>query len=1011
MQEEFVLLKERIKGFLDSFFLSILTQRIDEQILYINNIRDQVKTHLLNLKEPDQEELKFFKEIENYNRRLLSLLEKIIKDKNSGTFGEEFPELNHILNEFLNQTEAVRIGEQEDQRFRISPGDSVTIKVLKIFKIAGYFITVLPVITLNSFRKLFHRQLKSRKKWKRKILFRNLIHLKVKNDLLLKSFEIIKDLFRDFSTSWQGIWEAEEIINKHFITELDFPESNRSLPVEAEVNQLEKKFDSVLNKLRESKQKIKSRITVYVDEIFYQLDEIYLKAGTLEYPSRLYSDNKIEKSDERIGEIYRQLSAGWKNTLFVLFDDWKLNKDIYLNEILEVQELYLLREESKEKIFKKVIPGLEDIKNILLRSKTKLEGLRDNSEIKAILQDEKSNLNKLLGGELINKTAELLLSIRLPETVDELENNLRQNIERTSARRAIVKEDVYNREIRDSEIEYIEPGELIRFEILPEFLRETKKLKSAVIEQLDDTQKKLLNIDQIADFNLESAIASVDSIRNEKQTENNPEFIAADGLQRAVVKTEEINSLLLNVYETIVKSSSLAVNAFNKKILKLTSTDNILEIRLRITKAKAIEKTVKFRVRASQALSNFLPAIIRFIKRVFTGTGSFYKILRRRLGLEKPRTKISTEISDFLTETENAINKLPYVYQRLFRIEPLENEKFYERRDKEIDTIQFAYDNWKKGHYAPAVLTGEKGSGITTTLNFMLKNIVLEEELIRKDIEDTIESGGELLRFMSSLFKNDFHDSGEIIQYLNTGNKKIIILENIQHLFLRRVGGFIILKLFFEIISGTNPNVFWIVSSTTYAWNYLEKVLKISDYFSYVINLSAFSDEQIVDIILKRHRVSGYNILFGPSSQDLQNKTFQKLSDPEKQTFLKEKYFSELNNFAQSNLSISMIFWMRSTIEVKNDNITIGSLEALDFSFLQGLSEEKVFTLFALLIHDGLSIRQHAAVFNQSEEKSRLNLLLLADDGIIIKTRKGYSINPLLYRQTVSMLQTRNILH
>ncbi len=1006
MKEEFVVIREEIEEIVNSSFLSALTRKIDEQILFINEIRDLVKTHLLNLEELTGDELKFYKEIENYNTKLLSILEKKSPGKNVLGFKEEFSDLILNYNEFLKMTDKKRIEEQDEDRFKYLKDDSFAVKAVKLFKSAGYLFTTSPRRILNLIRRLFHNPDKSLKRWKRTVYFRNLIQLIVRDKLLLKSFDLVKELNRDFSSSYQSAWMSEEKINRHFTSELHFSDILRYLPSEEEVNLFDKGFDSVLKLLQKTRNSIKLKTGENLDVIFNELDEIYSKAGTLEYPAWRYSIKKVRNSEENVEEKYRQLSGGWSNTLYTLFEDWKLNKDIYINEALEVQQLYLLKEESRQKIIDKIVPGFDEIKRILFAGKNRIEEQQNPERLKEVLLREKSSLHTILGEQLIKDTAEQLLSEGIPGTIDELEINLRRNIEKTSVKRAIVKTEVYDREIRDSEIESIDPGELIRFEILPEFLKETHKLKASIVEQVDDIQKKLLNIDEIADFNLESAIASADS------SGNNPRSIAVEGLQRAISKTDEIKSQLFDLNETIINSSSSAVSSYNRKILKLTNTDNVVEIRLRVAKAKAIEKTLQLRGKAIQSVKDFIPGIRSLSKEVFLGTGELYGNFRRRFGLERPKTGISAEISDFLTETENAINKLPYVYQRLFRTEPLEDEKFYERREREIEALKFAYIKWKNGSYAPAVLIGEKGGGITTTINFLLKNIALEEELIRTDADKTIECEEALLKFFGSVLKTGFRDYLEIIHFLNAAeNKKIIIIENVQHLFIRRIGGFRSFKRFFEIISATNRNIFWIVSSNLYSWNYLERVLSISDYFSYTVKLHPFTDDQIVDIILKRHRVSGYNIHFEPSASDLQNKTYQRLSDSEKQKYLKVKYFSELNKFARSNLSISLFYWMRSTREVKNDTITIGSLEDLDFSFLRGLSDEKVFTLYSLLIHDGLTVKQHSMVFNQSEEKSRLNLLLLSDDGIITHTKSGFIINPLLYRQTVSLLQIKNILH
>ncbi len=1011
MKEEFFVIREHVEEFITSSFISNLNKEIDEQILFIGSVKDLIKTHLLELTDLTRDELKFYKEIEKYNTGLLSLLQEKSNDKTIPDFKEKFSGLVENYDKFLKSNDEIRIENQDDERFKILDGDSILIKGLKVFKKTGYFVTILPGQVSNTVKKWFHKSGKPLKIWKRKIYFRNLLQLIVKYKLLLNSFNFINELSRDSAIAYQAIWIAEERINKHFTADLHFPDLNRYSPDENQSNLVDEEFDSVTKLLQKSKDNVKQKTGEIIEAIFKEFDDLYNKAGTLEYPARRYSNSKVEKTEQDILKQYKQISSGWGNTFFTLFEDWKLNKDIYINEILQVQDLFHLKEESKNKIIGKIISEIDEIKREVLSSKTRIEEQRSTTGLREILLREKSTLYKNLSIDLINKAAELLLGEEIPATVDKLEINLRRNIQRTLTKRAIVRIKVYDREIRASEIEYIEPLELIRFEILPDFLNEMQKLKALIVEQVDDIQKNILNIDQIADFNLESAIAAIDSAENDND-KNDPGFVAIEGLERAASKTDEIKSQLHSVYETIVNSSSDSLGHFNKRILDLTDTDNITEIRLRIAKAKTIEKTKQFRTKSVQSVKYFIPIILNLLKRFFLETGGLYKNFRKRFGLEKHKVKISTEISDFLTETENAINKLPYVYQRLFKIEPLEDEKFYEHRPDELNALRHAYDNWKAGHYAPAVLVGEKGSGVTTTINFFLKNDTLRDELIRSDIDQTITNEEGIIKYFGNLFRMNLRDMNDVINAFNTTeNKRIIILENIQHLYLRKIGGFKALKLLFEVMSATSRNVFWLLTSNLYAWQYLERVLNISDYFAYTVKLNPLTDEQIVDIILKRHRVSGYNILFYGSPDDLQNKTFQKLTIMQQQASLKERYFSELNRFAKSNLSISLFFWMRSTREVENNTITIGSLEGLDFSFLQAISDEKIFTLYSILIHDGLTIEQHSIIFNQDPAKSRLILLLLADDGIVIKRKENYNINPLLYRQIVSLLQTKNILH
>ncbi len=131
----------------------------------------------------------------------------------------------------------------------------------------------------------------------------------------------------------------------------------------------------------------------------------------------------------------------------------------------------------------------------------------------------------------------------------------------------------------------------------------------------------------------------------------------------------------------------------------------------------------------------------------------------------------------------------------------------------------------------------------------------------------------------------------------------------------------------------------------------------------------------------------------------------------ERQEFLKKEFFNELNKIAKSNISIAMIYWLRSTKQTVENTITISSLKDMDFSFMKGLSVDKLYVLHMLLLHDGLTESEVSKVNSLSISQCRRILYPLYEDGIIIKTGDVYSINPLLYRQSINLLKTKNILH
>jgi hypothetical protein len=141
------------------------------------------------------------------------------------------------------------------------------------------------------------------------------------------------------------------------------------------------------------------------------------------------------------------------------------------------------------------------------------------------------------------------------------------------------------------------------------------------------------------------------------------------------------------------------------------------------------------------------------------------------------------------------------------------------------------------------------------------------------------------------------------------------------------------------------------------------------------------------------------------------NKKFARLNEEEKQLFLRDKFFSQLNNFAHGNISLALSYWLLSTTNITDRSIEITAFKSPDFSFINNLSHEKIFFIYLLIMHDGLTLERMVAIYNRSEESLRLMMIMLRDDGIIIEKSNRFVVNPLIYRHTINMLKAKNLIY
>jgi hypothetical protein len=175
--------------------------------------------------------------------------------------------------------------------------------------------------------------------------------------------------------------------------------------------------------------------------------------------------------------------------------------------------------------------------------------------------------------------------------------------------------------------------------------------------------------------------------------------------------------------------------------------------------------------------------------------------------------------------------------------------------------------------------------------------------------------------------------------------------------------------------------------------------------------MSELTEKTIKEIILLRHNISGYDITYLSSPAIEKQKAFKKLDEKEKQLYLQKDYFESLHKMASNNIGIALFLWLRSIKSADEEEIKISSDVELDFSFLKELSDQKLFSIMALILHDGLSLEEHSAIFNLSLKSSQLLYATLLDDGIIFLKESSYKVNFQLYKPLVNLLQSKNILH
>ncbi len=930
-----------------------------------------------------------------------------IKEKCNQTvslsFADQYSAYINDLQDFIGTLPEFHKEEQSPARFIRLETDGWYLRFKKYFKYKAYQVTLIPVKTTNFFLRIFKKKPKPIRYWNHTIPIHGSVKKAYQSDLL-------KALLKAESRKYQsllGTFLNLKLFENQTDIEIRFQDGKISL---AKLSDPDFK-----NKLGNLQQEITSNERKYskeTREVLKLEDKNFLdimdKVHTLELPKKHLDDKRLLRRFNKYNNAWLENSKGWYRTLYALFDDWLLDLEINQLKYIAYKELFLARKQlEKEK--SEYLASLLKLSDLLNDFETTIHN--GGATTRKKLQAGKIAIRKKVSDQIVPEIINQYDGKALTGIVSQIEIKLEREINVFSDSRALVKTDQYRQPLRDQDISYIKPNELLSFEVFKDFLNLTTKLKNAIFNQLEAIIKLIPDIDNIVSFSLDTAINATELDQEQINSENIQ--IVLNGIKRARNRISEIKKLVEELFINYDNQLIESTLKFTTEAVGLMQNENALLIQFKLLKAKALAQTISYKDKIKNHLFKFTDSIRVLYKDNIYVINKNLRSVRKRYFLQPSDAIITQELSEFLSKSENLINHLPVIYRRLYKVEPVTDMDLFVGREIEFEAVQSSYQNWISGRASSTVIIGEKWGGISSLINYLIVNMKFKYPVVRVYAEQKYYRKGIFYRFLTtSLSIDESSDQEGLIDAIkNFTSKRIVIIEDIQHLYLRSVNGFDAMKSLIEIVNQTQHEIFWIFTCTQYAWNYLVKSIQINDYFSKVVLMKSMNEEEISAVIRKRNQIGGFNIVFIPPDEYSEYKKFTSSSEEEQQNILEKRFLKRLNDFAASNISMALIFWLLSTRKVTEDHISVGDFDNPDQSFIQVMTQTRIFILLALILHDGLSLKELSLVNNLTQGELRLQISSLQEDGIIIRQADLYMVNPLIYRNVILVLKSKNLIH
>ncbi len=370
--------------------------------------------------------------------------------------------------------------------------------------------------------------------------------------------------------------------------------------------------------------------------------------------------------------------------------------------------------------------------------------------------------------------------------------------------------------------------------------------------------------------------------------------------------------------------------------------------------------------------------------------------------IERPR------LGDIL-EVQLGARELPALYQRLFRLAPVEDQRFLVGRNVEMSGLSRAFSMWQAGQGVRVLVVGARGSGKTSLLNCAASAAFGGVGVTRGQFGERIRSAGEMSAFLGQLF--GLPAGADPVGELNRG-RRVVIVEELERTFLRCINGFEALREFLSLIRATSGSTLWILSMNQTSFRYLDACLGLGGSFSLRFNAMSVSQEHMTDAILQRHTLSGLRLQFASApSGDPRLHRARRFLGLERTS--QEVFFDGLYRQSEGLFRSAFQLWLGSIDRVEGGLVRMVHPLDPDYGRLEAeLKIDDLFTLQAILQHASLTAQELAEVFDIGEEEgaARLERLLALEilepepggAGLRVRPQAGRLVRDALARQNLA---------
>ncbi len=497
-----------------------------------------------------------------------------------------------------------------------------------------------------------------------------------------------------------------------------------------------------------------------------------------------------------------------------------------------------------------------------------------------------------------------------------------------------------------------------------------------VMENLQRSSETIKNLI----FNVNDLLSltkfNLDNIDSEKQ-ETNVEIQSAidSAIQQIETEQERVNELINNLIST---NESLLDELFTfLSPYKMPESTKDLSYLLRGYQSKKVMSRFGS---VSNRMGNFFKKNV--VQLLFSRSQG---ILLAQKMAEENRTKSINEkildIVDKVTPDFILLDRLPHYYQNLFSGRSNIGENFWIKRTVEEAMFKKAYNRYKNGYQGGIIFLGERNSGKTSQcLHFTKKHFrddriyqvfpgssgSADEEEFVKEIRKATMMGGSINEIMEAL-----------------PNQCVMVIHDLELWWQRTNDGLANIKMIEWMINEYSYKCLFVFNINPFAYQLINKLHPIEKLFISSIKCQPFSSDELMELIISRHRSSGMQFYIGKKEEG-------SLSD-----IRMANLFNSYFNYSEGNPGVALNAWLANINTVSAKEIHISTPSVPPIKAIDNIPDDWKVALVQFIIHKRLSFDDLEAILGEDRVKVGDLLISLSRSGLIKERSNSiYYVNP-----------------